>query len=75
MNDYEKQMDAYSESPAILEPGKQTREEYDPRHWGYDYYALTTEMLQALIQGKQIALSSQGEYTVFICLKDSYTGD
>lgn len=75
MNDYEKQKDSYSNPPTILEPGKQAREEYDPRHWGYDYYALTTDMLYELIQGKQIALDSQGEYTVFICLEDTYAGD
>jgi hypothetical protein len=75
MNDYEKQKYSCSESPTILEPGKQAREKYDPRHLGYDYYALTTDMLYALIKGKQIALDSQGEYTVFICLEDVYTGN
>ena len=76
MNDYQEQKASwYYTRPEILEPGREARDRYDTKKWGANYYAITTEMLQAMIHGKQIALDSQGEYVVFICLEDTYDGD
>lgn len=60
---------------AVLEPGEAARAEYDTWRWGQNYYRLTEEHFRALREGKQIALSSMGEYIVFICAKDFYQGD
>ena len=65
----------YDYDIAVLEPGEAARLEYDTRRWGQNYYRLTEEHLQALREGKQIAMSSMGEYVVFICAKDFYKGD